>query len=240
MAERCVLQRMIALKLQCECCAAHWQCAHSFCLPSFCCPAPCFSISLCADPTSHGNSGFSIAARFDLSTFDPIPRLGWFSCRTDGAIDTKITGAAWMENDYRNLNNPNVTRCSVINGPTYQDQPVFSWADAEWTNVTSHLGHPTAFTFSFVQFSYTQFQSAPECQCNSAQTCHLSDDGLSYSCSTAPKVIVGAVVGSVLSLALLAGCCAKWQHGKKDRAEAAAIQRQQQLTKPAVEAVDFD
>ncbi len=86
-----------------------------------------------SDPFSEANPCKSIAARCDLS---PVYSLG-------GAIDSKVTS-------YENIvGNGDVRTAWGINGPTYQDQAVFSWED--WKG-TVHYGQPEEFNFDWELF----------------------------------------------------------------------------------------
>jgi hypothetical protein len=44
----------------------------------------------------------------------------------------------------------------AINGPTYQEQPVFAWT-SQW-DAYSHVGQPLRFHFPFVTMQPAQFQ----------------------------------------------------------------------------------
>jgi hypothetical protein len=79
------------------------------------------------DPYSKGNPGAAICSRGDLRN---PPSLG-------GCYDTKVTSASLFA----------TMTSEAINGPTYQDQPVFVWKDA-WSKV-AHFGQPTTFNFGF-------------------------------------------------------------------------------------------
>jgi hypothetical protein len=84
------------------------------------------------DPLSLGNPGNAIASRYDL---EPNPD----NVSTFGALDAKVSssqlmmhknGAIWAEN-----------------GPTHDQQPVFTWANFP---TVIHYGQPEAFNFTFV------------------------------------------------------------------------------------------
>eukprot|EP01087_Luapelamoeba_hula_P019299 TRINITY_DN6372_c0_g2_i1.p1 TRINITY_DN6372_c0_g2~~TRINITY_DN6372_c0_g2_i1.p1 ORF type:complete len:537 (+),score=65.67 TRINITY_DN6372_c0_g2_i1:23-1612(+) len=79
------------------------------------------------DPYSQGDPGYSISSRFDL---DRIPSM-------NGGIDTKVTSASHVP----------FLAFEAINGPTYESQPVFSWAPYE---DRPHAGLPTTYDFPFV------------------------------------------------------------------------------------------
>jgi hypothetical protein len=70
------------------------------------------------DALSEGSPANAIAARYDL---EPLPgsaaSKGW-TCRATGAVDAKaIDFTAFKEG-----------ACWAVNGPTTDDQPVFSWS----------------------------------------------------------------------------------------------------------------
>ncbi|CAJ1386147.1 unnamed protein product [Effrenium voratum] len=84
-------------------------------------------------PTEPNAPENAIAARYDLHP--------WASERKDfGNTDAKVCAAA----DCLRL------RFSAISGPTAEDQPAFAWT-GEWAS-GAHLGHPTLFNFSWVDF----------------------------------------------------------------------------------------
>lgn len=70
----------------------------------------------------------AIAARGDLMPENPT---------AGGAIDCKIVNSEMVKSMTVNL----------ISGPTYDNQPVFSWT-GQWDSV-SHYGLPTAFNFGW-------------------------------------------------------------------------------------------
>lgn len=102
------------------------------------------------DPLSRNNSGFAISSRFDLSTYDPIPSLGFFYHGAWGAYDVKITSSSWNQGVNAAANH--TMRVSTHSGPTSWDQKPFSWLDPEWTNYASHIGLPETYDFPFLQF----------------------------------------------------------------------------------------
>ncbi|ELR21430.1 Phospholipase Blike protein, putative [Acanthamoeba castellanii str. Neff] len=89
------------------------------------------------DPYSQGHPGYSIAARFDLEKSNPSP---------EGGYDTKATSYARVKQ----------MKFEAINGPTYQEQPVFAWT-SQW-DAYSHVGQPLRFHFPFVTMQPAQFQ----------------------------------------------------------------------------------
>jgi len=80
------------------------------------------------DPYSQGDPGYSISSRFDL---EKKPHLM-------GGIDTKVTSHRLIKS----------LTFEAINGPTYQQQPVFEWTQ-EFAS-TQHVGQPQRFDFPFV------------------------------------------------------------------------------------------
>eukprot|EP01012_Entosiphon_sulcatum_P050606 TRINITY_DN69491_c0_g1_i1.p1 TRINITY_DN69491_c0_g1~~TRINITY_DN69491_c0_g1_i1.p1 ORF type:complete len:546 (+),score=119.16 TRINITY_DN69491_c0_g1_i1:26-1663(+) len=81
------------------------------------------------DPYSLGNSDNAICARGDLST----------EARAGGCYDTKAT----------NFQRIKKLHCEAINGPTYQDQPAFSWTGPFATD--AHIGLPLVYNFTFIE-----------------------------------------------------------------------------------------
>jgi len=82
------------------------------------------------DPFSKGNSGNAICSRGDLRA---TPGLS-------GCYDSKVTSYSLFK----------TLSAEAINGPTYQDQPVFSWKP-EFTN--AHHGQPTTFNFPWIHMT---------------------------------------------------------------------------------------
>jgi len=79
------------------------------------------------DPFSKGNPGNAICSRGDLRA---TPGLS-------GCYDSKVTSYSLSK----------TLSAEAINGPTYQDQPVFSWKP-EFTN--AHHGQPTTYNFPWI------------------------------------------------------------------------------------------
>ncbi len=81
------------------------------------------------DPFSEGDPTNAISSRADLAS--PSERAA------GGGIDSKITSYAMIRD----------MKAQAINGPTYYQQPIFTW-DPLWSNVT-HTGCPTIFNFDW-------------------------------------------------------------------------------------------
>jgi len=184
------------------------------------------------DPTSHDNSGFAIAARFDLSNDDPIPNLNFFYRGAWGAYDVKVTGAAWMLNDRSTeAGREDLMRVSVINGPTHETQEPFSWLDPEWAEYTSHEGLPDVYDFDFVQFAPGAAHEGPEpspeqscanVHCLSGHRCERQGRGnderfVCVRSGLSPGQVAGVIIGVVLFILLivLAGIYFKRQKAKQ-------------------------
>jgi len=82
------------------------------------------------DPLSMGDPGNAISSRFDLETTDAGPF---------GGLDSKIAS----------YNMINRFTAIGISGPTYYQQPVFSWENFE---STPHYGQPDVFNFGWQTF----------------------------------------------------------------------------------------
>jgi hypothetical protein len=80
------------------------------------------------DPYSEGHAGYSISSRFDLEKTNPA---------ASGGIDTKVTSHQLIKQMV----------FEAINGPTYQQQPVFEWT-TQFHDM--HVGQPNRFDFPFV------------------------------------------------------------------------------------------
>lgn len=80
------------------------------------------------DPYSEGSPWNAICARGDLDKESPY---------AGGGYDTKVTSWSMFMN----------MQASIVNGPTAQGQPVFTWSTSGLTD--SHVGQPDAFNFSF-------------------------------------------------------------------------------------------
>ncbi|KNC83961.1 hypothetical protein SARC_03825 [Sphaeroforma arctica JP610] len=83
------------------------------------------------DPLSLGQPGNAVAGRWDLAKGEKF--------QLDGAIDAKVTNIA-MGRDMKFW---------AVNGPTSDQQPVFTWKAYE--NIT-HMGQPDVFDFDWVEF----------------------------------------------------------------------------------------
>ena len=82
------------------------------------------------DPLSFGKPSNAIASRYDLET--------GLDFKLEGGVDTKVTS----------LEMASQLECEAISGPTYVDNPVFSWNDYPYHAL--HIGQPTAFKFPFI------------------------------------------------------------------------------------------
>lgn len=64
-----------------------------------------------------------------------------FSPSAFGGIDSKVTSASLFKKDFGAWG---------ISGPTYYEQPVFTW-NSQWSS-TPHAGQPQIFNFPWVLF----------------------------------------------------------------------------------------
>jgi len=99
------------------------------------------------DPLSRGSAELAIAARMDLS---PGP-LG--SMDANGAIDCKLTSAAWMRADAESGSSG--LRVLAKCGPTVETQKPFQWSKSPFNN-KPHLGQPDLFDFDWQTFEVQQ------------------------------------------------------------------------------------
>jgi len=83
------------------------------------------------DPLSLSDPGNSISSRFDLETSSPSPF---------GGMDSKLTSYEYMK----------TLAAEGISGPTYYQQPAFSW-EPLWTS-QPHMGMPNRFDFGWEKF----------------------------------------------------------------------------------------
>jgi len=83
-----------------------------------------------SDPLSLKNPEFAISSRFDLDAFSPMPA---------GGYDSKVC-------DYFNVQK---MQFEALNGPTTENQPVFSWANGLFSDYP-HLGLPTTYNYNYI------------------------------------------------------------------------------------------
>lgn len=84
--------------------------------------------------------GHSIAARMDLDPVSHIP---------NGAIDAKVTNRCLFR----------MLQCQAISSPSHQQQPIFSWTDANGKELFGgwpHFGLPNQWNFNWVQMTPTK------------------------------------------------------------------------------------
>ena len=91
----------------------------------------------CTPPYSAENA---ISARNDLNPKNGTYPFGALGHRSHGGTDMKVTNLKM------------VLRLSflAVNGPTYDQQPVFKWSEKDFANNTPHYGHPDAWKFPVV------------------------------------------------------------------------------------------
>lgn len=96
------------------------------------------SVCSCNPPYSGENA---ISARCDLNPKNgtyPIAALGH---RSHAGTDMKVTSTALFKK----------LQFLAINGPTYDQQPVFQWSKSDFDNNTAHYGHPDVWKFPVVE-----------------------------------------------------------------------------------------
>jgi len=94
------------------------------------------------DPLSLGNPGYAIASRNDLRENKP-------SC--GGAYDGKVSSYSLI------TQNPTSLPLRIINGPTYDQQPPFQFAD-QCAPQVAHAGMPTNYKFAWQSFTTADFE----------------------------------------------------------------------------------
>ena len=98
----------------------------------------------CTPPYSAENA---ISARNDLNPKNgtyPFPAL---SHRSHGGTDVKATSYQLAKN----------FEFLAINGPTYDQQPVFRWSEQDFAKDTPHYGHPDSWKFPVVKVTWRDF-----------------------------------------------------------------------------------
>lgn len=102
------------------------------------------------DPLSHCNctppfsAENAISARNDLNPANGSYPFGALGHRSHGATDVKMTTHK-MAKHFHFL---------AVNGPTYDQQPVFVWSKQDFANDTPHYGHPDAWKFKHVKHKW--------------------------------------------------------------------------------------
>lgn len=99
------------------------------------------------DPLSHCNctppysAENAISARNDLNPKNGTYPFGALGHRSHGGTDMKVTTSKLAEK----------LQFLAVNGPTYDQQPVFRWSEQDFEKDTPHYGHPDAFQFPVVR-----------------------------------------------------------------------------------------
>lgn len=96
----------------------------------------------CNPPFSGENA---ISARNDLNPKNGTYPFGALGHRSHAGTDAKVTSLDMFAN----------MEFLAINGPTYDQQPVFKWSTSDFENDTAHFGHPDVFKFPVVQRKWT-------------------------------------------------------------------------------------
>lgn len=91
----------------------------------------------CTPPYSAENA---ISARNDLNPKNGTYPFGALGHRSHGGTDMKVT----------NLKMAGRLSFLAVNGPTYDQQPVFKWSEMDFANNTPHYGHPDAWKFPVI------------------------------------------------------------------------------------------
>ncbi|XP_050733452.1 putative phospholipase B-like 2 [Eriocheir sinensis] len=91
----------------------------------------------CTPPYSGENA---ISARNDLNPKNGTYPFGALGHRSHGGTDMKVT----------NLKMASQLSFLAVNGPTYDQQPVFRWSEQDFANNTPHYGHPDAWKFPVI------------------------------------------------------------------------------------------
>ncbi|XP_071540745.1 putative phospholipase B-like 2 [Panulirus ornatus] len=95
----------------------------------------------CTPPYSAENA---ISARNDRNPKNGTYPFGALGHRSHGGTDMKMTTAKMA----LRLN------FLAVNGPTYDQQPVFRWSEQDFANNTPHYGHPDAWKFPVVSHKW--------------------------------------------------------------------------------------
>lgn len=91
----------------------------------------------------------AIACRSDLNPKDGVYSFGAFGHRDHAAIDAKIAAfSQWSASG---------VPARIISGPTYDQQPPFSWSTSDFNSTVSHIGHPDVFKFPWVSMDFSNF-----------------------------------------------------------------------------------
>ncbi|KAK3862560.1 hypothetical protein Pcinc_031586 [Petrolisthes cinctipes] len=88
----------------------------------------------CTPPYSGENA---ISARNDLNPKNGTYPFGALGHRSHGGTDMKLTNSKMAPR----------LHFLAVNGPTYDQQPVFKWSEQDFANTTPHFGHPDAWKF---------------------------------------------------------------------------------------------
>ncbi|XP_066989781.1 putative phospholipase B-like 2 [Macrobrachium rosenbergii] len=91
----------------------------------------------CTPPYSAENA---ISARNDLNPKNGTYPFGALGHRSHGGTDMKMTTSKMASR----------LQFLAVNGPTYDQQPVFRWSDQDFANDTPHYGHPDSWKFPVV------------------------------------------------------------------------------------------
>ncbi|XP_063605889.1 putative phospholipase B-like 2 isoform X2 [Penaeus indicus] len=91
----------------------------------------------CTPPFSAENA---ISARNDLNPKNGTYPFGALGHRSHGGTDMKMTTSSMASR----------LKFLAVNGPTYDQQPVFRWSEQDFAKDTPHYGHPDAWAFPVI------------------------------------------------------------------------------------------
>jgi len=106
-------------------------------------------LSDCACSPIAASGENAISARSDLNPINGVYAFSALGHRAHGGIDAKITSASVVAKAPQSL------PTWAVAGPTYDQQPVFSWESAVFIPNVTHIGHPTTFDFDWQFFSFS-------------------------------------------------------------------------------------
>lgn len=95
----------------------------------------------CTPPYSAENA---VSARNDLNPKNGTYPFGTLGHRSHGGTDMKVTTSKMAPDLY----------FLAVNGPTYDQQPVFRWSEQDFANDTPHYGHPDAWKFPVLRHKW--------------------------------------------------------------------------------------
>ncbi|XP_076033678.1 phospholipase B domain containing lamina ancestor [Oratosquilla oratoria] len=99
------------------------------------------SLCNCTPPYSAENA---ISARSDLNPKNGTYPFGSLGHRSHGGTDMKLTTSGMIKQ----------LSYYAVNGPTYDQQPVFEWSKQDFANDTPHYGQPEVWKFPVVKVKW--------------------------------------------------------------------------------------